>query len=576
MKEQSRPRPSEQVPTPSGQAGDAEPRVVGWRYDLFETLGRGAFAVTYRGRDRQTGQECVVKEVLYRKIEDPKVLELLEREARVLAHLRHSRIPRFIEFFSERVEGETRLYLVQGYVDGRSLAQLAQDGRHFTEPEVVRITLEVARILAYLHQLHPPIVHRDVKPGNVVLDSGGQAWLVDFGAVRDRILHEIRTEGEEATVVGTYGYMPFEQFQGRALPATDVYALGMTVVFLLSHKQPHEIEAVSGRLELDAHVRASRPLRRVIRRMIQTRPEDRYPSAVELCADLEALLKTPSPNPLVARRQRVVRVGLAATVLGLAAWGLVRSLPSMRPAAIPAVVPAGVPVPASLAPARPPAAHVQMLGLAVRGRLTHDGQPLETITDAAPNFWLRREGKGEVQTGTIRYERGSFVVSALPQGSIGMQTTVDLNPANPSSYPGDLYQWTVFDTIPPGPPLTIDLYKVIHLKAPQDNGVPMPGWGKKCPDMFTTSTPVQVEWEAPAAGLTYRYDLERIECPYKHQERVLDGTTTDLQAVLDLRPSGANDFYLLRLVAMRGDRTVASLITHGRGGMGWDYRFRVR
>jgi hypothetical protein len=158
-----------------------------------------------------------------------------------------------------------------------------------------------------------------------------------------------------------------------------------------------------------------------------------------------------------------------------------------------------------------------------------------------------------------------------------MQTTVDLNPANPRSYPGDLYKWTIFETsIPPGPPLTIDLYKVIHLKAPQDTAVPMPGWGEDCPNMFTTSTPVQVEWEAPTAGVTYGYTVERIKCPYKRQGRVLDGTTTDLRVVLDLPPSGPNDFYLLRLDATRGDRIVASLITHGQGGMGWDYRFRVR
>ena len=107
----------------------------------------------------------------------------------------------------------------------------------------------VDEYLAYLHELRPPIIHRDVKPGNIVLAPDGEAWLVDFGAVRDRILHEIRTEGEGATIVGTYGYMPYEQFQGRALPASDVYALGMTLVFLLSHKEPHEIEAASGRLE---------------------------------------------------------------------------------------------------------------------------------------------------------------------------------------------------------------------------------------------------------------------------------------------------------------------------------------
>jgi hypothetical protein len=577
MTEQSRRPPLDRSPapvvrssTPPEAAAEPAQRVGFGRYELLDPLGQGGFAVTHRALDRRTGEECVVKEVLYRKIEDPKVLELLEREARVLAHLSHPRIPRFVEFFSERVAGETRLYLVQGYVPGRSLAKWARDGRHFTEREVVRIALAVAGILAHLHQLQPPIVHRDVKPGNVILDDTGDAWLVDFGAVRDRILHEIRTEGDGATIVGTYGYMPFEQFQGRALPASDVYALGMTVVFLLSHKEPHEIEAVSGRLQLDPHIRASRGLRRVIRRMIALQPEDRHPSAVELCADLEALLAQPARTSPAVRPRPLAAAGVAAVLLGL--LGLV-AWPLARPKAPPERASA----PVSAAPTRRTTPHVQVLGHSVRGRLTWDGQPLETLTDRPPNFWLRREKVGEVQGGAITYDRGTVVVSALPAGSIGMQTTVDLNPSNPRGYPGDLYSWTIFEAGYGEPPLDIKLWKIIHLRSPQDNDGPMEGWGEDCPDMFATSSPVPVEWDAPAKGLTYDYSVERIGCPYVRQHRVLDGTTTDLRVSLALPPNGANDFYLLNLSGRRGvGQVVGSLITHGRGGMGWDYRFRVR
>jgi hypothetical protein len=551
-------------------------RVVGGRYELREPLGRGGFAVTHRARDRRTGEEVVVKEVLYRKIEDPKVLELLDREARVLAHLSHPRIPRFVEFFSERDGRETRLFLVQGYVPGRSLAQWVRDGRHFTEPEVVRIGLEVARILAHLHQLQPPIIHRDVKPGNVVVDDSGEAWLVDFGAVRDRILHEIRTEGDGATIVGTYGYMPFEQFQGRALPASDVYALGMTLVFLLSHKEPHEIEAVGGAL-FGPHVRVSRRLRRVIRGMVARQPEDRYPSAVELCASLEALLpegmrtrpRLPAPAAAAA--------GAALALLGLAAvlgWPARPPSPASPAQTVPAPVRGPAPPPEASRGAAP---HVQVLGHTVRGRLSWDGQPLEALTSQPPNFWLRREEHGEVQGGTISYQRGGFVVSALPRGSIGMQTTVDLNPANPRGYPGDLYAFTVFESGVGRPPVDVELWKIIRLRSPQDNNEPMPGWGLDCSKMFVTTSPVDVAWDAPADGLTYHYRIQRVECPYQNPRPVLEAATTGLSVSLPLPPNGPGDFYLLTLSGRRGvGQTVGSLITHGRGGMGWDYRFRVR
>ena len=551
------------------------PRVLAGRYELREVLAHGGFAVTHLARDRQTGRDCVIKEVLYRRIEDPKVLELLEREAKVLAHLSHARIPRFVEFFSERDDGETHLYLVQDYVPGASLAQLAKAGRHFDEADVVRIGLQVARILAYLHELRPPIIHRDVKPGNVVLDPDGEAWLVDFGAVRDRILHEIRTEGEGATIVGTYGYMPFEQFQGRALPASDVYALGMTLVFLLSHKEPHEIESASGRFELEGHVRASPGLMAVVRRMTEASPEDRHPTARELCADLEALGAGP-PAPRARPSARAAYLGLSAVLIaGVTGIGLMTRTPD--PAAVPRAAPS--PAATAKAPSGPPRlpGNVQVLGFTVAGRLTFDGQPLDAITDKQASFWLRHEGRGEVQPGIVTYRKGEFTISALPPGRIGAQVTVDLDSKNAGVYPGDLYRWMTFEAgSGQRPPLEIDLWKVMRLRAPQDSGAPLPGWGEDCERMFVADA-AWFEWDAIGDGLTYEYNVMRVECPYVRQSTVTSGVTSATELRLDLPPSAPNEFYLFNLHAKRGERTIGLITTHGeRGGLGWDYRFRLR
>jgi hypothetical protein len=228
----------------------------------------------------------------------------------------------------------------------------------------------------------------------------------------------------------------------------------------------------------------------------------------------------------------------------------------------------------SAARAAPP---LEVLGHTVRGRLSWDGQPLETLTEGRPNFWLRREKLGEVQGGTIRYDRGRVEVGALPRGSIGMQTTVDLNPANPRAYPGDLYAFTVFEAGGASPEVPVELWKIIRLRSPQDNDGAMPGWGLDCSKMFVAQSPVEVAWEAPADGLDYHYSVQRVECPYANARPVVHGTTTDLAVSLPLPPNGPNDFYLLNLAGKRGaGRTVASLITHGKGGMGWDYRFRVQ
>ena len=260
------------------------------RFEVGEKLGEGGFAVTWRGLDRRTGKPCVIKELSLRNVNDLKTVELFEREARVLAHLSHPRIPPFLAFVTSQSAVETRLYLVQGHVEGRNLAELIRSGKHFTEREVIEIGLQVARILEYLHGLSPPIVHRDIKPSNILLDAHGQAWLVDFGAVRDKVLHEIMSEGGAPTIIGTYGYMPFEQFQGRAEPASDVYSLGVTLAYLLSHKDPHEMEGEAGRLDFRPHLRISKGFEKVLWRMTEPRLAARHASGAELAKDLEALL----------------------------------------------------------------------------------------------------------------------------------------------------------------------------------------------------------------------------------------------------------------------------------------------
>ncbi|HEY4490478.1 MAG TPA: serine/threonine-protein kinase, partial [Acidobacteriota bacterium] len=273
------------------QASINNEQLLNARFRVSKKIGEGGFGVTYLGYDEQTASRCVIKELSLRKVEEWKTVELFEREARVLKHLDHPRIPKFIEFFTVPVEGETRAYLVQEFIEGSNLAELIRDGKHFSEREVIRIGLQVAEILDYLHTFSPPIIHRDIKPSNIILDKEGKAYLIDFGAVRDKILHMQKTEPGGFTVVGTYGFMPFEQFQGRALPASDIYSLGVSMITILSHKEPHEMEYLSDRLEFESHVMVSESLKKILRQMVEPQLEMRYSSAAQVQSDLQKALE---------------------------------------------------------------------------------------------------------------------------------------------------------------------------------------------------------------------------------------------------------------------------------------------
>ena len=262
------------------------------RYELLATLGGGSGSTTYLALDSESTAQCVVKELSVGEVvradrgahsfdadDFTKLIELFEREARVLAHLDHPGIPRFIDHFTESTDDDTRLYTVQEYVQGETLEALIGNGRHFTEDEAVDLCRRVTEILGYLHGHSPPLIHRDIKPSNVILEADGTVHLVDFGSVRN-IVGEGELDGR--TIVGTYGYMPIEQYEARALPQSDLYALGMTLVYVLSHKEPTKISRRGMKLEFRSHVNVSEGFARILDRMIEPAPEDRYASAGEL------------------------------------------------------------------------------------------------------------------------------------------------------------------------------------------------------------------------------------------------------------------------------------------------------
>jgi len=271
--------------------------VLKQRYRLDAILGRGGFAVTWRAHDLQTGQQVAVKELSIRAIEQWRAIELFEREARVLKNLRHPRIPAYVDFIApggDEAGRDEAFVLAQALAPGRSLADLVRSGWRATEAEARHVARQVLETLEYLHAFSPPVVHRDLKPQNLLRDDRGDVMLVDFGSVRDTLA----TESELGSVVGTFGYMAPEQFSGRALPASDLYGLGATLVHVLSHRAPAELPQRELRLDFRPFVQVSEPFARFLERLLEPAPERRFASAR---AAIEAL-DAPDDRTLQAER----------------------------------------------------------------------------------------------------------------------------------------------------------------------------------------------------------------------------------------------------------------------------------
>jgi len=205
-------------------------------------------------------------------------LKLFEREAKVLKHLEHPRIPKYRDYFTNKPKNSSELpwfALVYDYIPGKSLQELLQCGERFTEAEVKNIATQLLNILIYLHELSPPVIHRDIKPSNIIWGSDKQVYLIDFGTVQDRA----KAEGAIFTVVGTSAYVPPEQLWGRAIPASDLYALGATLVHLLTGTAPDDLPQQQMRLQFGDRVQLSPRFAYWLGKLTNLASERRFASA---------------------------------------------------------------------------------------------------------------------------------------------------------------------------------------------------------------------------------------------------------------------------------------------------------
>ena len=288
--------------------------VIAQRYRVLRTLGQGAFAVAYEAVELETGRHVALKETPLGKAPGRRTRDGLAHEARVLRSLRHPGIPQYVDAFEYETATGVSFFLVHELAQGVSLWEAAARGPRLREAALTALARELLPILDYLHNRERTLVHRDIKPSNVIRSATGRVTLIDFGAAQE--------DGQDAPSSlsdGTRGYMAPEQIRGRAIPASDLYGLGATLIYLLTGVEPAELPTRGLRLEFREHARVSHEFATWLDSLVQPQVSRRAPTAA---AALERL------NEIAARvsrrRHRTVRaLALAAlTVGGMAmVWG---------------------------------------------------------------------------------------------------------------------------------------------------------------------------------------------------------------------------------------------------------------
>lgn len=264
------------------------------RYQIKQTLGSGGFGETFLAEDTQmpSNRNCVIKQL--KPIQNnPQIYQLVQerfqREAAILEKLggEHNQIPTLYAYF----QSNSLFYLVQEYIEGETLTNKVSRQGAISESNVREILVNLLQILDYLHSQR--IIHRDIKPDNIILRyRDGLPVLIDFGAVRETMGTAVNSQGNPTSsiVIGTPGYMSSEQAAGRPVFSSDLYSLGLTVIYLLTGKEPQQLETDSRTGEIIWHhynSNVSPTLKAVIDKVISYHPRERFATAKEMLDALQ-------------------------------------------------------------------------------------------------------------------------------------------------------------------------------------------------------------------------------------------------------------------------------------------------
>ncbi|ACK69264.1 serine/threonine protein kinase [Gloeothece citriformis PCC 7424] len=261
----------------SGQGVIRNP-LTGWEYEVLKVLARGGMGTTYLVYNYQIRRLAVLKEMNAKMASKAKARELFQREARILQSLEHRGIPRFYDFFWTEQHYSLLMEMVHGY----SLEEVLP----LDPSQAIEWMLQLTDILDYLHQRNPPVIHRDIKPSNLLLRyNPREIVLIDFGAVKE-------ATAPPGTRIVTPGYGAPEQQKGLCSVQSDFYALGTTLVYLLTRQYPNKLYLFSKGQFVNLESAGVPPiLIGVINTLTSFNPHERPQSATEVRDILTASLK---------------------------------------------------------------------------------------------------------------------------------------------------------------------------------------------------------------------------------------------------------------------------------------------
>ncbi|MBD1937673.1 serine/threonine-protein kinase [Microcoleus sp. FACHB-68] len=286
------------------------PALLNNRYQILQTVGSGGFGETFLAEDTQmpSARRCAIKQ-LKPVTNNPQINQIVQerfqREAAILEELGDSnpQIPRLYAYFSEAAQ----FYLVQEWVEGETLTKKLKTAGLLSESSVRALLANILPVLDYVHTKR--IVHRDIKPDNIIWrQRDGLPVLIDFGAVKETMNTELSSQenSSRSIAIGTPGFMPGEQAAGKPVYSSDLYALGLTAIYLLTGRLPQQLDsdAHTGEILWHRHALNVTPaLVTVLDKAIQSHPQQRYPTAREMLnalhysATVAATMVTLPPTP---------------------------------------------------------------------------------------------------------------------------------------------------------------------------------------------------------------------------------------------------------------------------------------
>lgn len=270
--------------------------VLNGRYEIVRRIGGGGMGAVYLAKDHNLGDAPrAVKEMVESHIDDAqheKAIGDFKRESLLLTSLEHASIPTIYDYFYDDTAG--RFYLVMKYISGGDFAARLRNapGGRIDEKTVTDWGVQVADVLDYLHKRPKPIIYRDLKPANLMIDgNSGRVMLIDFGIAR-----WVTPQEKGVTAVGTMGYAPPELFSGKVEPRSDIYSLGATLFHLLTGSDPQDNPLLIFDFTKNPRPRQINPalsneMERILMRAVEYKPEGRFRSAAEMREALAAHLE---------------------------------------------------------------------------------------------------------------------------------------------------------------------------------------------------------------------------------------------------------------------------------------------